>query len=55
MADNVRLLHLYAEMLLHEIYGGEDGEVGVAFAAARASDVADRIQRLGGHPMRQRE
>ena len=44
MADNVRFLHLYAEMLLYEIYGGEDGEVGVSFAAARPADVADRVQ-----------
>ncbi len=35
VTDNVRFFHLNAEMLLHEIYGGEDGEVGIAFAAAR--------------------
>lgn len=47
--------HLNAEMLPHEVYGGEDGEVGVAFAAARTADVADRVQRFGSHPVRQRE
>ena len=35
VADNVRFLHLDAEMLLHEPDGGKDGKVGVAFAATR--------------------
>ena len=55
VADNVRFLHLDTEMILHELDGGKDGEVGVAFAATRAADVADRIQRFGSHPVRQRE
>ena len=55
VADNVRFLHLDAEMLLHEPDGGKDGEVGVAFAAARTADVTDRVQRFGGHPVRQGE
>lgn len=55
VADNVRFLHLDAEMILHELDGGKDGEVGVAFAATRAADVADRVQRFGGHPVRQGE
>ena len=41
MADNERFFHLNAEMLPHEVYGGEDGEVGVAFTATRTADVAD--------------
>ena len=40
-ADNMWFFHLNAEMLPYEVYGGEDGEVGVAFAAARTADVAD--------------
>ena len=55
MADDMRFIHLNAEMLLYEIDGGKDGEVGVAFAAARSADVADRPERLCRHPVRQRE
>ena len=55
VAHDVRFLHLDTEMLLHESDGGKDGEVGVAFAAARTADVADCVQRLGGQPVWQGE
>ena len=41
------LLYLYAEMLLHEVDGRQHGEVGVAFAAARATVLRHLLQCFG--------
>lgn len=49
MAYNLRLFHLNAEMLPYKVNGSKDGEEGITLAAARTSDLTDRLKRFCRH------
>ena len=53
IADDIWLFHFHTELLLGEVDGREDGEIGVALAAARTTDVANLAKGLCRHLMRQ--
>ena len=44
MAYDLRLFHLNAELLPYKVNGSKDGEKGISLAAARTSDLADRLK-----------
>ena len=44
MAYDLWLFHLDAEPLPYKVNGGKDGEEGISLAAARTSDLADRLK-----------
>ena len=44
MAYDLRLFHLNAELLPYTVNGSKDGEKGISIAAARTSDLADRLK-----------
>ena len=51
IADDIRPLHFHTKFLLGEVDGREDGQIGVALAAARATDIANLTKRLCRHLM----
>ena len=44
MAYDLWLFHLNAEMLPYKVNGSKDGEEGISLAAARTSNLADRLK-----------
>ena len=44
MAYDLRLFHLNAELLPYKVNGSKNGEEGIPLAAARTSDLADRLK-----------
>ena len=49
IADDISSVHFHTELLLGEVDGREDGQIGVTLAAARATDVAYLAKRLCCH------
>ena len=49
MAYDLRLFHLNTELLPYKVNGSKDGEEGISLAAARTSDLADRLKRFCRH------
>ena len=44
MAYDLRLFHLNAELLPYKVNGSKDREEGISLAAARTSNLADRLK-----------
>ena len=44
MAYDLRLFHLDAELLPYKVNGSKDGKEGISLAAARTSNLADRLK-----------
>ena len=51
IADDIRSLHFHTKFFLGEVDGRENGQIGVALAAARATDVSYFTKRLCRHLM----
>lgn len=51
MADYLRPFHLHAKVLLGEVNGRQERQVGIPLAAAWTANLSDLIQRLGRHPV----
>ena len=51
IADDIRSVHFHTELLLGEVDGRENGQIGVALAAARATYIAYLTKRLCRHLM----
>ena len=51
IADDIRSVHFHTELLLGEVDGREDGQIGVALAAARSTDASYLTKRLCCHLM----
>ena len=52
-AHNGRFIHGYTEILFHEIDGCQDGQIGIALAASRATHLSNLPQRCSRHLVRQ--
>ena len=44
LANDIRPLHFHAELLLGEVDGRENGQIGIAFAATGTTDSPDFAQ-----------
>lgn len=54
-ADNLAGFHFNSEMLPHKPDRGENGKIGVPFAASRTANLTDGLERLCGHLVGKRE
>ena len=53
LAYHNRFFHFHSEMLLDKIYGGQNGQIGIALTATRPADIANFTQWLCRHLVRQ--